>query len=461
MLPKPDKARGSWRPLTSAFSDRPSTRSALGVVSHGHHRPTAGQQECATDPSRVAPAPSDDLARSRTVHDDKQQPLGGHHRLVQQRRMAGGVPVERLCDVRDLDLDVVVVDSGSTDDTVISSARVSRRSSARDGESRIRIREQPRARDRRRGVGPVPQSGHQDSLGDARGAHRLCFETSDGGTRGCQADRRERRHGPDDAAISECPPLALRERRRRAPSVSCRHGSENVCSTGSSTTARPLRLDRRFVHAGTQGGDRRRRCHGRAVLSLLRGNRLLLSDATGRLGGRPSSPDDDLSPEQHDRLGREAEPADGVRSTAVHGEALRARPPGRGHVSRSASGTRSAPSGPAAVRTDHAPTCRRALRARDASRARAASVRLSVVTSRRGRAAADETDARPRESCTGGVAFAATGLPNSHPRGATGNGNRSTLWSRRRGGGRMHRRRGGGMGIDGRHDDGRRSRAAA
>ena len=166
----------------------------------------------------------------------------------------------------------------------------------------------------------------------------------------------------------------------------------------------PLRLDSRLVHARTQGGDRRRRRHGRAVLSLLRGDRLLPSDATGRLGGRPSSPDDDLSSEQHDRLRRDAEPADGVRhdgstwrstsrpSTELAGDA-RARPRVRDPLHRPGRG----PDG-------HAPTRRRALRARDAARARAAAVRLlrrhvDAGTSRRRRRTTTP-------GLTGGVAFA-------------------------------------------------------
>ena len=70
----------------------------------------------------------------------------------------------------------------------------------------------------------------------------------------------------------------------------------------------------------------------------------------------------------------------------------------------------------------HAPTGRRALRARDAGRARAASVRLSVVTSRR---ASRRWRRTTTQGVTGGVASPA-GL-STHIRGETRERNRSTL----------------------------------
>ena len=146
---------------------------------------------------------------------------------------------------------------------------------------------------------------------------------------------------PTMRRFPECRSLALREPRRGTTCRFTPRGSESVCSTPELYDRETLlRLDRRVVHARTQSCARRRRAYGRAVLPLLRGDRLLPSDATGRVGGRPSSPDDDPPPEQLDRLGREAQRADGVRPSAVHGEAFRARSPTRGNCSRSASAMR-------------------------------------------------------------------------------------------------------------------------
>ena len=182
------------------------------------------------------------------------QPAGGHHRLAQQRPLAGGVPLERLREGgeprarrrrRRQRLDRRHGGARAT--------RVSRSSRRRDRESRVRGREQPRARGRRRGLGPVPQPGHQDPLGLARGARLAAAGTADGRSRRCQADRRERCHGPDDAALPECGPLALREPRRRAAPV------PRLVARGAGArprSVRPrdrLRLDRRLVHARCAG----------------------------------------------------------------------------------------------------------------------------------------------------------------------------------------------------------------
>ena len=138
-----------------------------------------------------------------------------------------------------LDLDVVVVDSGSTDDTVdlvrreFPDVRV-----LDDREPWIRGGEQPRARGRRRGLGPLPQSRHPDSLGDARGARLRASGTPDRGAGRGQADRRKRRHGPDDAAVSERRSHALRQPRRGTTSDSRLMARRTCAATAHSTSAK-------------------------------------------------------------------------------------------------------------------------------------------------------------------------------------------------------------------------------
>ena len=78
----------------------------------------------------------------------------------------------------DMELDVVVVDSGSTDDTIDLVRRnfPDVRVLATENHG-FAIGEQPWTRDCRCGVGAVPQPGHSDPVGDAR---RLWYPPFDG-----------------------------------------------------------------------------------------------------------------------------------------------------------------------------------------------------------------------------------------------------------------------------------------
>ena len=278
-----------------------------------------------------------------------------------------------------LDLDVVVVDSGSTDDTVDLVRREfpgrSRRRRPRIAGSRLRTTAGSRVVDAEWVLFLNPDtrilSGTLEELVSLLRARP---------TVGLAGVRQIDENGVMDPTMRrfpECRPLALREPRRRTASVSASWLGERVLDLDLYDRETACDWTVGSFMLAAQGGDRRRRRDGRAVLPLLRGDRLLPSDATGRVGRRPSPPDDDPPPEQHDGLGRAAERADGVRPTAVHGEALRDRPQRSRRRSHSASGMRSARSRPAAVRTPPA-TRLRSLRARDTSRARAAAVRLSV-----------------------------------------------------------------------------------
>ena len=207
-----------------------------------------------------------------------------------------------------IDLDVVVVDSGSTDDTVDLVRREFPDVRVLATENRGFAAANNRGLEsRRRGVGPVPQSGHRDSLGDARGARLVsCGHARPWGSR---ASSRSTRTASWTRRCGDFRPPFGRSSVSLGAERLPFHASwlgERVLDAAALRPRNALRLDSRLVHARTQGGDRRRRRDGRAVLPLLRGDRLLPSDAAGRLGGRPPSPDDDLPPEQRDRIGREA-----------------------------------------------------------------------------------------------------------------------------------------------------------
>ena len=81
---------------------------------------------------------------------------------------------------------------------------------------------------------------------------------------------------------------------RRSGCRGARAGSANASwITAGLRPGGCLRLDERLVHARPARGDRERRLPGRALLHVLRRDRLLPADQDGRLGGPPPAVDDD------------------------------------------------------------------------------------------------------------------------------------------------------------------------
>ena len=189
-----------------------------------------------------------------------------------------------------LDLDVVVVDSGSTDDTVD-----------------LVMREFPEVRvltTENRGFAAANNRGlaiadsdwvlflNPDTrilIGDARGARLAPSGTPDrgagGSSRSTRTVRWTRRCGDFRRPFARSPSASARKGFRFTA-----RGSESGCWTAHSTTVKLLRLDSRLVHARAEDGGRRRRRDGRAVLPLLRGDRLLPPDTARRAGRSSTSP---------------------------------------------------------------------------------------------------------------------------------------------------------------------------
>ena len=175
----------------------------------------------------------------------------------------------------DVCADVVVVDNESRDGTGdIVATEFPRARVVRSRESRLRLREQPRADDLRRPLRAVPQSRHRDPRRYLRGAGPRDGRPPRVGLVGARQvngegrlDMTIRRFPNALRALGEAlsaerfPGAALARRARARP--------------GRVRPRGRVRLDQRVVHARAPRGDRERRLLGRALLHVLRGDRLL------------------------------------------------------------------------------------------------------------------------------------------------------------------------------------------
>ena len=158
------------------------------------------------------------------------------------------------------------------------------------------------------------------------------FEHADGRARRSQAARRERRHGPDDAAIPECHSLSLHEPRRRTTPIPRLLARRTGARGALYDRETPCDWTSRRVHARPQGAlddvggmDERFFLYSEETDLCLRIRQAgwnvihfpqmtILHESSGTSDG--------------------AERADGIRTAAIHGEAFRRRRPSGGIARR-------------------------------------------------------------------------------------------------------------------------------